>query len=46
MTRRNSCRNCLGRGSGCTCSTGNIALGNTVRMIALQAQAYLFENEA
>jgi Protein of unknown function (DUF3089) len=25
---------------------GDIALGNTVRMIALQAQAYLFENEA
>jgi hypothetical protein len=36
----------LGPGFGLHLFDGNIALGNTVRMISLQAQAYLFENEA
>jgi hypothetical protein len=35
----------LGPGFGLHLFDGNIALGNTVRLIALQAQAYLFENE-
>jgi Protein of unknown function (DUF3089) len=35
----------LGPGFGLHLFDGNIALGNTVRMIALQAQEYLFENE-
>jgi hypothetical protein len=35
----------LGPGFGLHLFDGNIALGNTVRLIGLQAQAYLFENE-
>jgi hypothetical protein len=35
----------LGPGFGLHLFDGNIALGNTTRLIALQAQTYLFENE-
>ncbi len=36
----------LGRGFGLHLFDGKITLGNTVRMIGLQAQGYLFENDA